>query len=167
MPRGNASLTFFFFVLLAGAAAFIWLTSAGLPDLVASHFAASGAANGFMPRAFYVPLMLGLVVVLPTLMVVLPAAGLNRPHARINLPHRDYWLAPVRRAETIRALRRHMVYVGCLLVIFLCYVHWLVVRANEVSPPSLAMPWFFGGLAAFGVAAVAWGLALIRRFRNH
>ncbi len=164
MQRGKASLIFF--GILAGAVAFIWRTSTGLPDVVASHFAASGAANGFMPRALYVPFMLGLVVVLPSVMVLLPGIGLNRPHARINLPHRDYWLAPTRRAETVRVLRDHMAYVGALLVVFLSYVHWLVVRANEVAPPSLPMPWFFAGLAVFGVAAGAWALALIWHFRR-
>jgi hypothetical protein len=164
MQRGNATAVFL--VLLTGAAAFIWFTSLGLPQFVASHFGAAGLANGFMPRNFYVRFMLGFVVVLPSVLVLLPAAGLRSPQARINLPNRDYWLAPARRATTLRVLRAHMAYVGCLLVVFLSYVHWLVVRANALTPPHLSMAWFVGGLAAFVTATVVWALVLIRHFRN-
>ncbi|WP_295446280.1 hypothetical protein [uncultured Thiodictyon sp.] len=164
MQRGNATAVFL--VVLTGAAAFIWFTSLGLPPRVASHFGAAGLANGFMPHDFYVRFMLGFVVALPSVLVFLPAAGLCNPQARINLPNRDYWLAPARRAATLRALRAHMAYLGCLLVVFLSYVHWLVVRANELAPPHLSMPWFVGGLAAFATATVAWALVLIRHFRN-
>ncbi|WP_295392244.1 DUF1648 domain-containing protein [uncultured Thiodictyon sp.] len=164
MQRSNATTVFL--VIVIGAAAFVWFTSLGLPPRVASHFGAAGLANGFMPRDFYVRFMLGFVVVLPSVLVLLPAAGLRHPRARINLPNRDYWLAPARRTATVVALRAHMAYVGCLLAIFLCYVHWLVVRANALAPPHLSMPWFFGGLAAFAIATVAWALLLIRHFRN-
>lgn len=164
MQRANATTVFL--VLLIGAAAFIWFTSLGLPPRVASHFGAAGLANGFMPRTFYVRFMLGFVVVLPTVLVFLPAAGLRSPRARINLPNRDYWLAPARRAATLGVLRARLAYVGCLLVVFLSYVHWLVVRANALTPPHLSMPWFIGGLAAFATATVAWALVLIRHFRH-
>ena len=93
-----------FLVVLGGAAAFVWLTARGLPDVVASHFGASGAANGFMPRAAYLRFMLALVVVPPAAVVVLPALLLNRSNARINLPHREYWLAPDRRVCRRRGL---------------------------------------------------------------
>lgn len=164
MQRGSASSVFLF--VLSGAATFIWLTSGSLPDMVASHFAASGAANGFMPHAFYVRFMLALVVALPAVLVFLPAVGLNSPKARINLPNREYWLDPARRTETIKVLRELMAYMGSMLAVFLSYVHWLVVRANEIVPPSLSMHWFIGGLAVFGISVVAWAAVLIGRFRN-
>jgi hypothetical protein len=37
-----------FVLLIAGTAAFVWLTALSLPDVVASHFGASVQANGFM-----------------------------------------------------------------------------------------------------------------------
>jgi hypothetical protein len=152
--------------LIAGAALFVWVTSQALPAVVASRFSASGAADGFMPSGIYVSLMLGLVVVVPALLVFLPNVVFRNPGVRINVPHREYWLAPERHAGTIDYLCRHSARMGVWLLVFLSYVHWLVVRANAVSPPNLSSSWFIAGLLAFTVFAVAWSWALFVRFRN-
>ncbi|MBL6752081.1 MAG: DUF1648 domain-containing protein [Nevskia sp.] len=160
--RGVATLVFL--VVLACAAAFIWQSSQGLPARVASHFVGSGTANGFMPRDRYVQFMLGFAVGLPLVLVFLSSAAFNSPGARLNLPNREYWLAPERRAATIAVLRRHMATAGTMLVVFLAYVHWMVVRANAIDPPHLPEPWFMDGLALFVLAMLAWGIALVLRF---
>ena len=163
MQNGKSSLLFALFV--ACAVAFVWRTSHGLPALVASHFGASGVANGFMPHDFYVRFMIAFVIGLPTLMVFVTGHVLGSPNARINLPNADYWLAPERYAETIAFLRAGLVWFGVLLVTFLCYVHWLVVIANRVQPAYLSEPRFFGGLAAFFVALFIWLKMLLGHFR--
>ena len=162
--RGNASAMFL--VVLASAAAFIWLTSRGLPEVVASHFVASGAANGFMPRAYYVGFMLLFAIALPAALAFLPVLNLNEPNARLNVPNREYWLAPERREQTARILREHMARVGTLLVIFLAYVHWLVVRANELAPPAMSKPRIVGGLGVFILCLLLWARAFVVRFRD-
>lgn len=164
VQRGFSSALFL--ILLAGAAAFVWLTSRFLPEVVASHFGASGVANGFMPRALYLRFTLVLVVALPLAVVFLPTLALSHPKARINVPNREYWLAPERRAETIAFLRRHMRRFGSMLVVFLCYVHWLVTRANDVIPPTLSSAWLIGGLVVFVGSLIAWTVVLLGRFRN-
>ena len=55
---------------------------------------------------------------------------------------------------------------GVLLVVFLCYAHWLVVRANQSAPARLAESWFIGGLVVFVVATLAGVWLLIGRFRR-
>ena len=129
-------------ILVVCAAFFIWATSLSLPEVVASHFGASGFANGYMPRALYVCLTIAFALLLPLAMAVVPSLALRNPHARINLPNREYWLSPSQRPETIEFLRQHFVRFGAMLVIFFCYVHWLIVRANTVTPPTLSSPWF-------------------------
>ena len=158
-------LPFRFLWLLAAAAAFVWLTSRSLPGVVASHFEGDGFANGFSTRGFYVGLMLGFVLGLPALLVTTLWYTMGSPGARINLPNRDYWLAPERRDETVAWLRGHMVLFGQVLVVFLCYVHWLVVRANAVQPPRLDSPWMTAGLVAFVAFALVWIRRMMRRFR--
>ncbi len=153
-------------MLVAGAAGFVWLTSLSLPDVVASHFAGNGSANGFTSRGAYIGLMLALVVGLPALLTVVSHFGLGSPKARINLPNRDYWLAPERRAGTVSYLRGHLARFSAVLVVFLCYVHWLVVRANAVRPPHLSTPWINAGLVGFVVFAIVWIRLILRRFRN-
>lgn len=164
MQLGKRSLLFAFF--FGCAAAFVLLTSMRLPALVASHFGGAGAANGFLRHGVYVGFMVGLVVGLPSLMVGLTWSAISSPKARLNLPNKDYWLAPERCAETIAYLRSGVLWVGALLVIFLCYLHWLVVLANEAHPARLAISWFIGGLLVFFAALFIGLKAFLGRFRQ-
>jgi hypothetical protein len=152
-------------LLLICAVAFIWISSRTLPELVASHFAASGNATGFLPRSLYLRLTLILVVLAPLGMNILASLSLRGANARINLPNRDYWLAPQRRFESVQFVRRQVARLGLMLIIFFCYVHWLVVRANTLTPPVLSSPWFITGLFAFMLSAVIWAVIFLRRFR--
>jgi hypothetical protein len=155
-----------FVLLLVGAAAFVWLTSLSLPDLVASHFRADGSANGTMSRGAYVGLMLAIVIGLPALLTIGSYVALGASKTRINLPNRDYWLAPERMAETVSYLRTQLARFSAVLIVFLCYMHWLVVRANGLRPARLSGPWINAGLVAFAVFAIVWTRMLVRRFRR-
>lgn len=155
-----------FLILVVCAILFVCATSLALPEVAASHFGGSGAANGFMSRASYMKFMLLFVVVLPLVLVFVPSISLNNPNAGIRLPNKEYWLAPERQAETVEFLRQHMARFGSMLVVFLCYIHWLVIRANAVVPPRLSTPWAIGGIGAFVVCAIMWSRSLLKRFRN-
>ena len=56
-----------FVLFLAGAAVFLWWTAGAMPEVVGSHFAAEGVADGFMPRGQYVAIMLAVVLLVPLL----------------------------------------------------------------------------------------------------
>jgi hypothetical protein len=86
------------------------------------------------------------------------------PPQLVNLPNKRYWLAPERRAESLAALGALSRGFAAGLAVFLCFVHWLVVRANASRPPRLDETWFLAGLAAFGLTTLAWLVALYRRF---
>lgn len=150
--------------VLAGTAVFILLSGRSLPPVVASHFAAGGNANGFMPRNGYLAFMLFMAVGIPLLIALghsfLPLAPLDR----VSLPNRDHWLAPERAAETLAYLRNHGIYLSALLAAFFCFIHWLVVRANQLRPPHLALSLMFPGMAVFLVAVAVWVGVLLVRF---
>lgn len=155
-----------FLLLVACAALFVLATSQSLPGIVASHFGASGRADGSMPRAAYVGFMLVIVALVPLVLALVPLQVFRNPNARLNLPDPEYWLAPGRRAATIEYLSRQAVRFSTMLLVFLCYAHWLVVRANEATPPNLASHWFIGGLVVFLAATLAWVVSLVAHFRN-
>lgn len=155
-----------FAMLVLAAATFVWRSSVHLPAMVASHFDAAGAANGFMLQAFYLRLMLLLVLGLPTQMVLLTWYAIGKPEARINLPNKDFWLAPERRGATIAYLRNGIVWFGIMLLALLCYMHWLVVLANAAQPPRLSSAGFIGGLLAFFIVLFIWLRRLLARFRH-
>jgi len=160
--------TRFLLVLLApvAAAAFIAVSSSPLPSVVASHFVAGGAANGFMPREIYVALMLALAAGMPLAIALLASAVLAIPQRLLSLPDRDYWLAPERGDAARAFLFWHGVLLGVQLAAFLCFVHWLVVRANLQHPPRFPEALFFPGLTGFAVLLVVWIGALFVRFRR-
>jgi uncharacterized membrane protein len=152
------------FFLLPGL--FVWLTSGGLPAVVASHFALGGAANGFMPRAAYIVFMVTVTVLVPALIALSGRVIEALPVARINLPNRDHWLAPERRAETLATLSARSVAFAALLAVFLCFVHWLVLQANRLQPPRLDESSFIVGLVLFALATAVWLTLLFMRFRR-
>jgi len=157
---------FWLALLIAGAALFVWRTSAGLPPVVASHFGPGGAANGFMTRPFYLGFMLVLVALLPATLILALGRALRSPRARLNLPNADYWQAEGRRDAAVGAMLRYMEWFWALLIVFLCYVHWLVVRANAVTPPVLDGTRLGGALTFFLAALVVWIVLLRRNFRR-
>lgn len=55
---------------------------------------------------------------------------------------------------------------GSATTVFLCYIHWLVVRANTLVPPSLAALWAMGGMVLFVIGALVWTRVLLQHFRN-
>lgn len=143
-------------VVLVLAAGFILQSGQSLPPVVASHFAVDGNANGFMPRNLYLNLMLFIGVGVPFLLAVGHRLVRLVPHHLVSLPNRDYWLSPERTTETFAFLYNHGIYLSALLTTFICFIHWLVVRANEVQPPHFSPSLFFTGLVLFLLAVVIW-----------
>ena len=158
--------TIAFLLLLIVLVAFVWRTSQALPPVVASHFSASGAANGFMPRATYTTLVVALVVGAPLLLALVPAAAAGRGAKNLNVPDREYWLAPERGEATSAYIRGHGRWFAAAVALFLTYAHWLVVRANELRPPILSTAGIVSGLVVFFLALAVWVAVLFRRFRR-
>ena len=152
-------------LLISCAAVLVWLTSRSLPPLVAAHFDSAGRVNAYVPRRHYIALLLGVAVVVPLFLVIIPRRALSKPGARISLPNGDYWLAPERREQTVRFLAQQTSVFAWLVVLFLCYVQWLVVRANARTPPSLNSEALVSGLVVFLVCTFSWIVRLVGRFR--
>ena len=133
-----------------------------LPETVASHFDASGKANGWMPRGAQTAWHIGTVLFMAALFEGL--ARINRliPDELINIPHRGYWLAPVRRADTFARLANMVRLMGCLLLVFFMGLFRQVYRANTgggfITQAVVLMS------AALLVSLAAVGFASLRRF---
>ena len=144
--------------LIACSAALVLATTAGLPPLVASHFAADGRANGWMSREAYAWMMALMSLVTPYA-VWGAAAWLPRRWPRlVNLPFRDYWLAPERREATLARLGRMGLWMGLLSAALIAGIHVEVVLANRRVPPAAGdgMLWVLGPFVVVIVALVVW-----------
>src|SRR5512141_1551506 len=154
------------FTALLLAIVFVFVKSSSLPPVVASHFVVGGAANGFMPRSGYLLFTIILLAGLPLLIVFLSSLSTFLPVRFINLPNREYWLAPERQDETLSYLREQGSHFGVMLIVFLCFVHWLVIRANSHNPPLFPESLFLIGMAVFLIGLVVWLGRFVAHFRR-
>lgn len=148
----------------AGLIAALVLTAGELPPVVASHFNASGAPDGWMPRDSYLWAMFGVAAIVPLLMVgslyIIRFLGASA----INMPHRDYWLAPERRAETYAAIFRLGLWIASISVLTVLGAHLFTVAANNAQPVVLSSSiWLL--LAGFVTANGILVFSLYRRFK--
>ena len=153
------------FILMAGAIYFVIATSTNLPQQMASHFNAEGIADGFMSQEGYTNTMLALIVLVPGLLALTPLGMRKLPANLINIPHKEYWLTPERRELTFQTLNRFMSVMACFLLLFLSYVHWLVILANERQPPAMSVPNIVLGMIVFLLLIGGWSLLLHRQFK--
>lgn len=153
-------------IVVGLGAVFVWINGASLPEVVASHFDASGAANGSTPRATYVGMMLLFVALLPLVLALVGRLVAVLPIHLVNLPNREFWLAPERKAATLKSVSALFIVLALLSCAFLCLVFWLTVRANAVQPAHLSTGAMTAALGVFVVATLAWMLVLWRRFKR-
>lgn len=154
-----------FVLLLVFAGVFLTRSSASLPLLVGSHYDAAGFPNAFMSRGGYVRFVLCLGIGLPVALVTLLTLVYSRA-SDFKLPNRDYWLAPERIQRTRARLVTHGVWFGSLLVIMVCFVHWLVLGASRRMPPQLSNTSIEAGLLVFALISGGWIMALLMVFRR-
>jgi uncharacterized membrane protein len=135
-----------------------------LPERMASHFGGSGQANGWMNRDTDLCILGTVGVGMPLLFFILGLVIRLVPDQFINLPHREYWLSPEQRAATSEFISRQMLWMGCLMILFLAGIHYLTILANRLTPARLPMDLFLALLGGFLAAVAGWVIHLIRHF---
>lgn len=135
-----------------------------LPDRMASHFAASGVANGWMTKSQF--LLIYAVILLPALFLEfwLHRRIAATPEKRLNLPNKQYWLAPERRAETFAYFENFFAWYGCAFLLLEIYAMALAMRANFQSPPRMPTVPIVSAIVAFLAFNVVWIVGMLRRF---
>ncbi|HUL52176.1 MAG TPA: DUF1648 domain-containing protein [Opitutaceae bacterium] len=117
-----------------------------LPGLVATHFAASGRATGWMPRGHFLQYQVVFALGFTAFFFSLAFVSSLLPPAWINVPHKDYWLAPSRREATRQRLARMILGAGCGALAFFLFLHHRICQANldgtRRLTPSIGV--FFG-----------------------
>lgn len=155
-----------YFLLLGFLALFVWFPGLPLPEMVATHFDASGHADGFMSRGGYRLFMSGLACIICVSTVGVPLwlisrNGIGNPPA--GQPH---GMVPERQAETVAFLKRWILRTGILVLALIGYVHWLVLRANQASPAILASDHLMVALLVFLLAMAGLIVQLLLRLRR-
>ncbi len=154
-------------VLLYAAFLGLWAWSgAQLPPRVATHFAFSGQANGWMTRSGNQEFMLFFGFGFPLLLVFTCWATRFLPAGSVNIPHREYWLAPARREQTSDYLVHHSLWLACLAVLLCMGIEYSVVEANKQSPPQLSTSLVLLLVGFFLAGTVLWVVTLFQHFKR-
>jgi hypothetical protein len=163
----RTALRLLFAATVMATTAYVYLTSASLPDPLASHFAFDGHANSRMPRVAYQALMTGMTLLIPLIVVVMQI-WVPRIFTRfISIPRRDYWLAkPERRAHMLDYFERHALITGLVPPLFFAGIQRLVVDANARVPPQLDNQPFLLMGGAFVICMILSGVVLGMHFRR-
>ena len=155
---------FFFVVLLLIAGVQIAHYYPLMAMKMASHFDATGRANGWMPREGFFITYLLVLALLSLVFILVPKLLLWIPDSLINLPNKHYWLAAGRRVQTGKIIERYMGTAGNLTIVFLICVFQMVFVANLEKQSRLpGFMWLL--IAVFLFLMVIWSVRFIRAFR--
>lgn len=135
-----------------------------LPDMVATHFARQGRADGWMDRDVYMIIQASSGIIL--LLIYIFAGRLHLPESSrfISLPNRDYWLHESRRAATQQFIQNQGQWFVFFTFLFLLVVHQLVINANLGEQKILSEQQMWASLLIYGVYVVVWLVRFYRRF---
>lgn len=160
-------LSCFLFTALLIVVAWVSLRDLGsMPEQIAIHFRADGAADGWATHTAYLSFVLAFVLGVPVVLVGLMAGLPHLTNGAGQIPNSAYWFAPERRQATLTFLTRHSCWLGCLTVAATYGVHVTVLRANAVSPPAPDVDRLFTMLIVYLVGLVWWARTLIRHFHK-
>lgn len=135
-----------------------------LPAKVATHFNATGAANGWMSRESYPWVFGGLGLGLSFVLLAFFYGIRFRPVASLQLPHREHWLSAQNRERTFDALMQAGMWLATFIVLFFYGIHRMIVAANAIHPAQLSSGiWYL--VLAFLCAIGLWIYLLQRYFR--
>lgn len=121
-----------------GQVIFLAATLSRLPPVVASHFDAGGAPNGWSSRPAYAVLLLVIGTLLPLGVTLLIQRVTRNGPDRLNIPARDYWTRPEHAGEAVRRVRAHVWWLGCVMTLIAAAVHGSILAAHAHQPPRLS-----------------------------
>jgi len=102
-----------------------------------------------MPRGLYLRFTLGFVVGLPALLTIGSHLAIAAAAPGSTCRTANTGLRPSAGTRTVSYLRAHMARFGAVLLVFLCYVHWLGCPRQRDSAATPVESRDAGGLAAF------------------
>jgi uncharacterized membrane protein len=148
MSNARLPNSVFFVLALVGAWQYAYYAPR-LPEVLASHFAANGAVNGWQSKSAFFGVELVIVVLAAVVGFGIPRVIAAMPVSLINLPNKEFWFSAERRDETMVYMRTSAAWFGCALLAFLLFVMELAFRANLQTPPRFDNAAFLPALLAF------------------
>lgn len=110
-----------------------------LPQKVASHFDASGNADGFMTKSSFFFMLGGIVIFLSAMFVGLSIFLRKLPLSLLNVPNKDYWFSDERKEASFDITEKIFSLMGIATLLFFLLIIHLTIKYNvEVNPEQLS-----------------------------
>ena len=141
--------------------------AAAMPGVMATHFGASGSANGWQTKGQFFVLRICNARRLPSDRLRRPRNNLPplRPRSSIS-PTKISGSHPSAAITLLAVFRIQMAWFACALITFLIVVNQLICKANQSIPRHLNGPQFTMALVAFLGFVAIWTIRLISYFSN-
>jgi len=142
----------------------LWLSSAYLPDPMAVHFNAFGFADGHSSVAQHMITMSLVIAALALIGLGMPRMIRHTPTRWLAMPGVDLQRVPREKLETLMTRFSHGFAV--VMALFLLWVQWLTVSANQQAPARLDLGLLYTGMALMMLAMVALTIDVLLAFRR-
>ena len=142
------------------------MPQAALPERVADHFNSAGTANGWTSRSAFTAFFVVFGTIFSSFVIGICYSIRFFPSRLLNVPNPEYWRSPKHYPEACAFLFGHAFWFGALAAVWFGLFHYLVVRANRLTPPVLDSKTLSLLTVAFLAGILFWAMALIRHFRN-
>ncbi|MCK5875180.1 MAG: hypothetical protein KAG82_10855 [Alcanivoracaceae bacterium] len=144
--------------------AWLWLSGASLPDPVAVHFNAFGFADGHSSIVQHMITMSLVIALLALLGLAMPWVIRRTPARWLSMPGVDLNRLPRERVNALMDRFSHGFAV--VMALFLLWIQWLTVSANQLVPARLDLGLLYIGMALMMLAMVALTVDVILAFRR-
>ena len=144
--------------------AWLWISGTSLPDPVAVHFNAFGFADGHSSIVQHMITMSLVIALLALLGLGMPWAIRRTPARWLSMPGVDLKRLP---REQVNALMDRFSHgFAVVMALFLLWIQWLTVSANQLVPARLDLGLLYIGMALMMLAMVALTIDVILAFRR-
>ena len=140
----------------------VFVLGASLPERVATHFGASGQADGWMSRSKHMIAFSLFGVGFSGFVIGICYVIRFLPPTVLNVPRPDYWRSPEHFREACEFMFRHSFWFGAMTSAWLAVLHYLLVQANRKPVPALDAKAVWGLTLAFLAGTAVWVLSMVR-----
>ena len=137
-----------------------------LPEKMIIRFDMDGQPNGWMDKDAFAPYYVLLLSGVTGIFVLFGLLTPTLPARMMRIPSAAYWLAPERRAETLKYMREFYLWSGAFAGLFIVAMMEMVFKINLSAAPQLDNYLFYTALGIFSAACLLATALVFWRFRK-
>ena len=142
----------------------LWLSGASLPDPMAVHFNAFGFADGYSSVLQHMITLSLVIAALALIGLAMPWVIRRTPTRWLSMPGVD--LQRLSREQLEAMMTRFSHGFAVVMALFLLWVQWLTVSANQQAPARLDLDLLYAGMALMMLAMIALTVDLLLALRR-